>query len=148
MNNHLFEIVVNVFVWAYLIYCLYNSHQVKYECQGGSKALVIGIFFGIGLYIYLSDIQGTGLYAFLSLGIAGILFYLVKSGMGENGFYILGHFYKYEKVSNVRIEDLNKKMGICFDYRHRSHYLFFAKDKTFETKKNLEKYYYHEKEYK
>ena len=144
MNNPLYvAIVINVLVWAYVILCLYRSKGVKYECQVGAKIVIVLLFFGAGLLIYVNDIQGYGIYNFMSLGIAGLLYYLVKSGIGEEGFYVLGRLFRYKDISNLKLENLGNKIGLKFDYRHRSRYLFVKEDKVKELKKNLDQYYYH-----
>ena len=144
MSNSLhITILINVLVWAYMVLCLVRSRDVVYECQAGAKFVIIVLFFGVGLLIYFNDIQGYGIYNFLSLGSAGIVYYLVKSGIGKDGFYILGRRYKYEDVSNLKIETLNQKLGVRFDYHKKSHYLFVKKEKIKELKMYLDQYYYH-----
>ena len=147
MNNPLYiGILVNLLLWSYVLLCIFRSRQVVYECLAGAKYVIILFFFVIGFSIYMGDIQGYGLYNFLSIGSAGIVYYLVKSGIGTDGFYILGRRYRYDSVSNVKIETLNKKMGLRFDYHKRSHYLFVKPEQVKELKGYLDQYYYQKKE--
>lgn len=133
---------INIIVWAFVLLYLYQSSKVIYECRAGNKIIIIALFFIIAITQYLNHPNTEGVITCGSLMIAGVIYSLVKSGFGTKGFYVLGRFFAYTKVNDVKLERKHNMIYISFDYKKRTKYLFAKVEDEYRIRELIQKYYY------
>lgn len=135
-------ILINILVWAFILLYLFRSSRVIYECRAGNKVVIVALFFVIAILQYLNHPNTAGVITCGSLMIAGVIYTLVKSGFGEKGFYVLGRFYAYDKLSNLKIERKQERIYISFEYRKRTMYLIAKSEEENTVRELIQRYYY------
>lgn len=141
-TNIAFILILNIVVWIYVIMFLNRGKQIVYECEVGLKNIIAIIFFAIALFQYLSNRNIYTLITFASISLAGILYCLVPSGFGQDGFIILGRKIKYKDIDDIKVEKYKGRLQIMIEHKRKIHYLFQKLENEDKVKRLIKKYYH------
>ena len=136
-----FAIGVNVFLWTYLVCCLFGAKKIEYECSTSSKVVIFIFFIGCGLLIYLRLPNMIGALSLASFLLASAIYHIIPSGFCEDGIIVAGRYYPFNKISDVDLKKENGHVLLTFVYKHKPHILFGTLDQYQHMKAYCDLYY-------
>lgn len=130
MVDLFFAIIVNVVLWAYIIYCLNNAKEIEYECQSGSKLIIFIFFFTMGFLTYLRIRNFYGLISLASFILASGVYHIIPSGFGNNSIIIMGRRYAFSRIKDMELRKENNRLILSFVYGRKTHLLFASLEQS------------------
>ena len=124
MFDIIFTILVNLFLWIYLIKCLIGAKKVEYECRSGSKVVIFVFFIVLGIIIYLRQRDILGVISLASFLIASGVYHIIPSGFSSDSVIVMGRVYPFNKISDMELRKEDKQIVLTFVYKKRAHLLF------------------------
>lgn len=133
-------VLINVMIWAAVIFFLFEGKKVRYEMNAGGGKIVLVVFFALGVMQYFAHPNLSSLVTMLSLTMAGIVYSLIPSGVCREGLMIIGRLYRFDKIDSIEYIIDHGRLEVNFIYKHRTFFLFKEKECEDEVRKVIKAY--------
>lgn len=121
--DKLLLIILPIIALAYSLFYLIKGSKVKVICKPANKITIYIIYLLLGIAVLLKGINRLSIIAFVVIIISGIIYSLIPSGYDNQGIYISGRFYPYNKISSMEFDEVNGYYQLSFSYHGKYHVL-------------------------
>lgn len=121
-------ILINVLVWAFVLFCLFNGRKIEKEINNDKRYVAI-IAFGIISIILYTKLRST--ITLFSLVLAGSVYSVIPTGYNNEGIYIKGRKYSYKKMKSADMNEESSCYRLTFVYYGRPHFISVKKEERY-----------------
>lgn len=130
-------VIMDVMIMVMLFMWIKTSRKVIIEAKAGSKIIISVMFFAVAVLTFIRYSGWIRYVQTVTLIVIGVLFYLVKSGISEDGIVMTGIFTSWSKAGKVSLNRTD--CSISFEVNHKPGRLYFKAEQMDEIRKVLTK---------
>lgn len=122
------EVLINVLVWAFVLFCLFNGRKIEKEINNDKKYVAIIVFSILSIILYIK-LRST--ITLLSLIMAGNVYSIIPTGYNNEGIYIKGRKYSYKKMKSAEMNEESNCYRLTFVYYGRPYFISVKKEERY-----------------
>lgn len=130
MVDIILAVIVNLFLWIYLFYCLNGAKKIEYECKSGSKIVIFILFIGLGILVWYRLQNIYGVISLASFLLASGVYHIIPSGFGKDCVVVMGRVYPFKMIEDMELRKENQQLILSFTYKRKPHLLFATLEQT------------------
>lgn len=118
-----FCIAASLITFIFSIFYLVKGRKVKIICNGSNKIVIYIVYIFLALCVFIKNANRIGVICSVIIVISGVIYSLVPSGYDENGIYLNGRLFRYNKISQMEFDYVNDYYQLSFTCSGKTHTL-------------------------
>lgn len=130
---------LNLVLFAYLLYMYINTRKIVVSGYIGSTKFIAIVFIVFAFIPLFTNMDIFTIIRSVLIATVGIMYSLLKSGISNEGFVIMGTLYPWRKISNIE-KDKKEKYRVGFYIKRMYRYIEFKVEEKEQIDAILNKY--------